>query len=271
MKRVILAVAVLVGLALATYFLPVGKGLLGLVEWMRGAGPTGMALFVVVYVLATVLMLPGSILTLGAGFAYGPVAGLVLASPASVLAAAVAFALGRTVAREWVSRRVAQSPRFAAIDEAVAQGGFKMVLLLRLSPVVPFNLLNYALGLTRVSLGRYLLASFLGMLPGTFLYVYLGSLVTSASELLTASKTEKPPWAQALYWGGLVATVVVTVLITRLARRALRAHMPPRPETDPALPGTSFDMGPSKGPKPPAMDSGERSSPSSHATRKGAA
>jgi uncharacterized membrane protein YdjX (TVP38/TMEM64 family) len=234
MKRVILAVAALAGLALAAYFLPVSKSLLGLVEWLRGAGPAGMVVFAVVYLLATVLMLPGSILTLGAGFAYGPVVGLLLVSPASVFAATVAFGLGRTVARGWVSRRVAANPRFAAIDDAVAQGGFKMVLLLRLSPIVPFNFLNYALGLTRISLGRYVLASFLGMLPGTFLYVYLGSLVTSASQLLTANRAEKPPWVQALYWGGLLATVVVTVLITRLARRALRAHMPARPEGQPA-------------------------------------
>ena len=230
MKRMFALGAALGGLALAAYFLPVGERLLGLVEWLRGAGPPGMVVFAAAYLLATVVMLPGSVLTLGAGFAYGPVVGLLLVSPASVLAATVAFVLGRTVARGWVSRRVGANRRFAAIDEAVAQGGFKMVLLLRLSPVVPFNLLNYALGLTRVGLGRYVLASFIGMLPGTFFYVYLGSFVTSASELLTAGKTERPPWAQALYWGGLLATAVATVLITRLARRALRVHMPPGSE-----------------------------------------
>lgn len=242
MKRVILATAALAALALTVYFVPVGQTLLGLVAWMRNAGLAGIAVFALVYVVATVLMLPGSILTLGAGFAYGPVAGLLVASPASMLAAAVAFTLGRTVARGWVSRRVAANRKLAAIDEAVAQGGFKMVLLLRLSPIVPFNLLNYALGLTRMSLGRYVLASFIGMLPGTFLYVYLGSLVTSASQLLTAGATEKPPWAQALYWGGLLATVVVTVLITQRARRALRAHMSPLPGGQPTAsrpdPGT---------------------------------
>lgn len=225
--RYLLLAAGLGGLALAAYFLPIGRGMLTLVEWVQGAGPAGMAVYGLVYVLATVFLLPGSILTLGAGFAYGPLWGTALVSPVSVLAATIAFVLGRTVARGWVERRIAGYPRFAAVDAAVAQGGFKIVLLLRLSPVFPFNLLNYALGLTRISLGRYVLASFLGMLPGTFLYVYLGSLVTSASELLTAGQGAKNPWAQALYWGGLVATLAVTVLVTRIARRALRAQLPP--------------------------------------------
>ena len=112
----------------------------------------------------------------------------------SVAAATLAFVLGRTVARGWIARRIAGSPRFAAVDEAIGENGFRIVLLLRLSPLFPFNLLNYALGLTRLSLRDYVVASALGMLPGTILYVYLGSLVTSASESppAGAKRQERP-------------------------------------------------------------------------------
>ena len=106
-----------------------------------------------------------------------------MASPASVAGATVAFVLGRTVLRRWAERRIRASAQARALDSAVAREGFKLVLLLRLSPLIPFDILNYALSLTRISLGSYVLASFLGMLPGTALYVYLGSLATTAAEV----------------------------------------------------------------------------------------
>lgn len=207
-------------LAASLLVLPWSRWTLRLVEWIREAGAVGVAFYVVAYVVATLLLLPGSVLTAGAGFAYGPVLGTLLVSPASVLAATLSFLLGRSAARDWVSRRIATDPRFGAIDRAIGESGFRIVLLLRLSPIVPFNLLNYALGLTRVRLRDYVLASFLGMLPGTVLYVYLGSVVKNASELL-AGRAVTGPWGQALYWGGLVATIAAAVLISRTARRAL--------------------------------------------------
>ncbi len=212
-----LAAALVVGIV----FLPLNRWALGLVELIRGAGATGVFVYALVYIAATLFLLPGSLLTAGAGFAYGPLGGTLLVSPVSVTAALLAFLLGRFVARDWVARRVASNPKFAAIDEAVAKSGLKIVLLLRLSPILPFNLLNYGLGLTQVRLRDYVLGSFIGMLPGTFLYVYLGSLVTSASELASGQRPSSGSWGQALYWGGLAATLVATVLITRLSRRAL--------------------------------------------------
>lgn len=209
--------------------LPWSQWALLLVEWIRGAGALGVGVYAVAYAAATLLLLPGSILTLGAGFAYGPLWGTLLVSPVSVLAATLAFLLGRGILREWVSRRVEAYPRFKAIDEAIGESGFKIVLLLRLSPVFPFNLLNYALGLTRVSLRDYVLASFPGMLPGTFLYVYLGSLVTNATGLLSGKRPAAGAWGQALYWGGLAATLLVTILITRLARKALDKALERKP------------------------------------------
>lgn len=229
-----LGVGVGVLLLEAALVLPVSQWAEQLVEWVRGAGATGVAVYAGVYITATVLMLPGSLLTVGAGLAYGPVLGTLLVSPVSVTAATLAFLLGRTVARDWVATRTGRDARFAAIDAAIGRHGFKIVALLRLSPVIPFNFLNYALGLTGVGLRDYVVGSFIGMLPGTLLYVYLGSLVTS----LTALGSNRGPAGTAqrtLYWAGLGATVVVTLFLTRIARRALdkalpRDGEPPEPE-----------------------------------------
>lgn len=228
-----------VGVMLAGFvLLPWSDWVLGLVEWIQGAGTLGVGAYALAYVTATLLLLPGSVLTLGAGFAYGPLWGTLLVSPVSVLAATLAFLFGRGILRDWVARRVEAHPRFKTIDEAIAERGFKIVFLLRLSPVFPFNLLNYALGLTRVSLRDYVAASAPGMLPGTCLYVYLGSLVTNATELVSGQRPAAGVWGHLLYWGGLVATLVVTVLITRIARQALdralerQPAMAPRPRIE---------------------------------------
>lgn len=222
-----LVTVLVAGAALVAAFvvLPLGAWAIALVEWIRGAGAAGVVVLAAVYVGAALLLLPGSLLTLGAGFAYGPLWGALLVSPVSVIAATLAFALGRTFLGGWVAAQVAERPRFAAVDRAIDESGFKIVLLLRLSPVFPYSLTNYALGLTRIGLGKYALASFLGMLPGTVLYVYLGSLVTSASQLARGKTPDAGPWGQALYWGGLGCALVVTVIVTRIARRALRSSL----------------------------------------------
>lgn len=225
----LVAVLVALGAAAAVLLLPVETWVPRLVETIRGAGARGVVIFALVYVAATVLFLPGAILTAAAGFAYGPLWGTLLVSPASVVAATLAFLLGRTVARGSIARRLAGGSRFAAIDEAVGASGLKIVLLLRLSPLLPFNLLNYALGLTRVSLREYVVASALGMLPGTVLYVYLGSLVTSASALAGGARQAPGAPERLLYWGGLAATLGATWLLTRLARGALSRAIESRP------------------------------------------
>ncbi len=220
-RRWIFAAVLVASIAAAVLTLPIDTWLVALVDWIRAAGPGGVAVYGAVYVAATLLLLPGSALTAGAGFAYGPLWGTLLASPVSVLAATLSFALGRTVARGWVARRIADWPRFAAVDHAIGEDGFRTVLLLRLSPLFPFNLLNYGLGLTRVRPRDYVLGSLLGMLPGTALYVYLGSLVTSAGELSSGRASDAGAAGPVLYWVGFGATLVVTVVITRSARRAL--------------------------------------------------
>ncbi len=216
-----IAAGAVLALAAVAFVLPVEERAVQLVEWFRGAGALGAGVFALAYLLATLYLLPGAILTLGAGFAYGPLWGTLLVSPVSVAAATMAFLMGRSLARRWVARRLEGHSRFAAIDRAVGENGFKVVFLLRLSPVLPFNLLNYALGLTRVRLRDYVAASLPGMLPGTLLYVYLGSLATSAGDLANGRGSAAGGWSRIFYWGGLMATILVTMLITRIARRAL--------------------------------------------------
>ena len=222
--------------------LPLDEVLLDLVAWVRAAGPEGVAVFVASYVLATVLFVPGSILTLGAGFAYGVALGTPIVWVAANLGAAIAFALGRTVARRSIAARVAGDARFAAVDRAVARRGLGIVILARLSPMLPFNLLNYAFGLTRVRLRDYVLGSLIGMLPGTLLYVYLGSLVTTLGEL--ASGLPGAASHRGLYFAGLALTAAVTVHVTRVARRALDEAMLEREAATPAEPaGERVDRG----------------------------
>lgn len=223
-RRAALIVVVLLGVAAAAYTLPVADWITLLAERARDTGSTGAALFLAAYIISTIAILPGSILTLAAGFAYGPVWGLALASPASVAGATCAFLLGRTLLRGWAAARVGESPRLRAIDAAIDREAFKIVLLLRLSPFFPFNILNYALSLSRVRIGTYVLASFIGMLPGTAMYVYLGSLAPAAAELASAGGGGGTT-RTALYAAGLLATAAAAVIGTRAARRALQAEL----------------------------------------------
>jgi uncharacterized membrane protein YdjX (TVP38/TMEM64 family) len=224
--RIAGAASALAAASLAAALLPIGRWSIALVNQARDAGAAGLALFAAAYLVAPVVLLPASLLTLGAGFLYGPLWGTALVSPLSVGAATSAFLLGRTLARRAIEKRTAADARFAAIDRAVGESGFRIVLLLRLSPVVPFGLLNYALGLTRVGLGTYVAASFLGMLPGTFLYVYLGSAATSAVGL---SQSPGGPAGRAAFWAGIAATAGLVVILTRIARRALRRALAQEP------------------------------------------
>lgn len=223
--RVLAIVLVVAALVAAAWGLPLAEWTTGLAERARTSGAAGVVIFFVAYVVSTVALLPGSVLTLAAGFAYGPVWGLLLASPASVAGATCAFMLGRTLLRDWAASKAERSPRARAIDAAVGREGGKLVLLLRLSPLVPFNLLNYVLSLSRVSLGTYVLASFIGMLPGTALYVYLGSLAPAAAALSSTGQQGGGTLRTVLYVAGLVATIAVVIIATRAARKALDVEL----------------------------------------------
>lgn len=216
-----LVLAIALALVLGLVFLDQTKeALQAFLTWTQGIGSWGPPLLGVVYVLACVLFLPGSVLTLACGFLFGLWKGLLVAVAGSNVGAALAFLLGRTLARDWVAKKVSGNRRFSAIDQAVGQEGLKIVFLTRLSPVFPFNLLNFAFGATRVSPRDYLLGSVAGMLPGTLLYVYLGAGMKSLAEAMTG-KVEGGIAQKILLGVGLAATVWVMVFITRVAKRSL--------------------------------------------------
>ncbi len=230
MKKLAFAAAGIIVLLAAAQYFNAQELLVRALDWIAGLGSWGPLIFMVIYILACVLFLPGSILTLGAGVLFGLVAGSIIVSISATLGATAAFLVGRYVARDWVARRIEGHPRFRAIDDAVAREGWKIVGLTRLSPAFPFNLLNYAYGLTKVSLRDYFFASWIGMLPGTVMYVYIGSLIGDLARLGADGRTRtNAEWV--LYIAGFIATVAVTVYVTRIARSALNNRTGPLPES----------------------------------------
>lgn len=195
--------------------------LVAFAQWVETLGAWGPVVFIVGYVLGALAFVPGSLLTIGAGAIFGLATGAVYVFVAATIAACSAFLLSRTVARQAIEKRIAGNARFAAIDRAIASDGRRIAFLLRLSPVFPFSLLNYALGLTRIRFADYAVAC-IGMLPGTLLYVYIGSLAGDLAAVAAgAETTEGSGLRRAFFVAGLVVTAIVTVLITRIARRAL--------------------------------------------------
>ena len=206
---------VVVGLLVASRFVNITGTLKSALDWIEGLGLLGMAVFVVLYVVACVLVLPGSVLTLGAGAIYGLPVGFALVSVGSTLGATATFVIGRYLARDWVAAKVSGNKTFTLIDDAVAKQGWKIVFLTRLTPLIPFNIQNYGYGLTKVSLFPYVLASWIGMMPGTVLFTYVGTLGGQAAGDEQSAAT----WAMRAV--ALVATILVTVVITRIAKKAL--------------------------------------------------
>ncbi|MDX1631446.1 MAG: VTT domain-containing protein [Thermoanaerobaculia bacterium] len=208
---------IVVALVVASRSLPLGQAMQALRGWIEGLGLWGAAVFTLVYIVATVLFVPGLILTLAAGALYGLLYGTIVVSIASTLGAGAAFLVGRHLARQKISELAAEHPKFDAVDRAIAEGGWKVVALLRLSPAVPFNLQNYMFGLTRIGFWAYFFTSWLAMLPGTFLYVYVGHVTGAA---VTGGR-DRTPGEWVLLGIGLLATIAVTVYVTILARRKL--------------------------------------------------
>src|SRR5947207_7917429 len=205
-----------VALVLGLKYFHVQDLLKSALDWIGQLGPWGPVIFVGLYVVATVLFVPGSVLTLGAGAVFGVVLGSVCVSISATLGATAAFLVGRYLARDAIARKVERNERFAAIDRAVADEGWKIVFLTRLSPVFPFTLLNYAFGLTRVRLSHYVLASWIGMMPGTVMYVYLGWLVSGGAGHRRRTTGE---WV--LYGVGLLDPSAARMFFSRVARKAL--------------------------------------------------
>ncbi len=223
--KLVVLTGILGGLAVASVFLPVWDYMVAVLNWTQGLGFWGPFFVAAFYILACVLLLPGGVITMAAGFLFGVVTGTITVSIGSTLGASAAFLVGRTFARDWVRKKLAGRPKFEAIDSAVGEQGFKIVLLTRLSPIFPFNMQNYAYGLTGVKLWKYMLASWIGMLPGTLAYVYIGSGMRELTKEAVGSV--EGGWVQRVFfWGGLAATLVVMVVVTRIAQKAMKRAVP---------------------------------------------
>jgi uncharacterized membrane protein YdjX (TVP38/TMEM64 family) len=212
--RIAAAVALIAGLALLYHFLPIGVWLTAFHDWVRGLGAIGYVVYVLVYALCCVLLVPAAILTLGAGALFGLAGGTVVVVIGATLGATLAFLLARTVLRRRVEVMTAGNAKFRALDRAIAREGGKIVLLCRLAIVFPFTFINYAFGLTGVRLGPYVLATFVGIIPGTFAFVWIGSL---AHEAATASRVRL-----IVYAVGAVLALAASIFVGRLASRAIR-------------------------------------------------
>ncbi len=173
---------------------------------------------------AAVLMVPASWITLMGAFTLGISGSLVPLSVGHLLGSCAAFLVSRYLARGWFERRLAGNARLVAIDRAVAEQGFKIVFLSRLSPLLPFGVVSYSFGLTNISLRRYALATWLGMTPGTVLYVYLGAAAKEIGDVFSGRAVDSFV-QRALFFVGLAATLAVTIVITRIAGTALRKSL----------------------------------------------
>lgn len=189
--------------------------------WVEGLGVWGPVVFILGYIIATVAFLPGSILTLAGGAIFGLWKGVLFVFIGATTGAAIAFLVSRYLARGAIESRLEGNKKFAAIDKAVGAQGRKIVFLLRLSPIFPFNLLNYGLGLTKVRFLDYVVAS-VGMLPGTFLYVYYGKAAGDLAALAAGAEVEKGTEQWVFLGIGLLATIIVTTVVTKIASKALK-------------------------------------------------
>jgi uncharacterized membrane protein YdjX (TVP38/TMEM64 family) len=216
-------ILLVLALTIAGRRLPLQTWLEAFNQWIGTFGAAGIVIFALAYAAATVLFVPGFVLTVGAGFAFGLLWGSLAVSLGSTLGAGLAFVVSRHLARHKISSLAQKNPKFAAIDRAVGREGWKIVLLLRLSPLIPFNLSNYLYGLTAIAFWPYLLASWVGMMPGTVLYVYLGAAGKAGLEAAAGQSGKGDSLHTAFMAVGLAATIAVTWFISRLAAKALQA------------------------------------------------
>lgn len=222
--RLIAGGLLLLAVVIAVWTLPLAEWLDAASGWI-GANPwLGRAVFVGGFALGSVMMVPGSVLTMSGGYLFGLLGGVPLVSLGVVLGAAGAYLVARYLARDWVAAQVAGNERLAALDHALAERSFLVVVLTRLSLLIPFNLLNYAYGISRVRPLPYIFATWLGMIPAVTLYVYLGSVAKNVDQLVSG-ETDTGLAGEVLFFVGLAAIVVATIVIHRTATRALKDRL----------------------------------------------
>jgi uncharacterized membrane protein YdjX (TVP38/TMEM64 family) len=216
--KLIVFTLVLIAFSIAAAVFPVRDWIRNLIDWVQRLGPAGIAVFIGAYAIATVLFLPGWIFTVTAGLLFGVIGGTAVALSGATIGAALAFLIARYLVRDSIQNLAGSNPRFQAIDRAIGENGWKIVGLLRLNPLIPFNLSNYFYGITAIRFWPYVLISAIGMLPGTLLYAYLGAV----GKATLAAKSSSSVWQYLLLGVGLGATVAVTIIISRIARNALK-------------------------------------------------
>jgi uncharacterized membrane protein YdjX (TVP38/TMEM64 family) len=221
MFRLLLALLLLGAFATVCLTLPMQKTLKDFLVWIdKNLGHWGPLVLAVAYIPLTVLAVPASILTLGGGYLFGLTVGFIADSIGSTAGATAAFLVGKTIGRSYVVSKLKDYPQFQAVAIAVQRSGFKIVLLLRLVPLLPFNMLNYLLSVTPVSIGEYILASWIGMMPITFAFVYVGTTIKDLSDITHGwNQISTTRWI--LLSIGSVASVVLMVLVTKVARKSL--------------------------------------------------
>lgn len=225
----------LAAIATACFTLPVEKILKDFLQWIeQDLGPWGPLVLAVAYIPLTVLAVPASILTLGGGYLFGLPVGFVADSIGATIGAAAAFLLGRTIGRSFVISKLKDYPQFRAVAIAIRRSGFKIVLLLRLVPLLPFNMLNYLLSVTPVSIWEYMLASWLGMMPITFALVYVGTTLKDLSDVTHGwGEFSKTRWAMIIL--GFLVSVFLIICVTRVAKAALEKALAENEDIDDIL------------------------------------
>ncbi|XP_009342169.2 TVP38/TMEM64 family membrane protein slr0305 [Pyrus x bretschneideri] len=230
--RIALLLLLLAAVATACFTLPVEKILKDFLLWVeQDLGPWGPLVLAVAYIPLTVLAVPASVLTLGGGYLFGLPVGFVADSIGATLGAGAAFLLGRTIGRSFVVSRLKDYPQFRAVAIAIRRSGFKIVLLLRLVPLLPFNMLNYLLSVTPVPIGQYMLASWIGMMPITFALVYVGTTLKDLSDVTHGwGEFSRTRWAFIIL--GLVVSVILMICVTRVAKAALEKALAENEDID---------------------------------------
>ena len=224
-------IPIIAGIIAAIFLLPVKHWLIIILEWSQGLGVWGPFIVAFFYAIGTILFLPGSFLTMSTGFLFKVVLGTITVSVGSTIGACATFFISRSFGRKWIVSKFSKSKKFRAIDRAVEKHAFKIVLLTRLSPACPFNILNYSFGLTKVPFWKYALGSWIGMIPNTIMYTYLGSGLRSLTQV-AAGNMEKSPTQRVFFWFGLIITIITTAFITKLAHKALTQEIPDDQEVD---------------------------------------
>jgi uncharacterized membrane protein YdjX (TVP38/TMEM64 family) len=222
--RIVLATLLAAAMIAALAVVP-PRQYLALLDWIAGLGWRGMLILVGLYAAVCLVFLPGALVTLAAGFLYGAILGGALASLGAVLGGTAAFLVARLIFRQWLNRSLADHPRFSAIDRAVGKQGFKIVLLTRLCSLFPYDLMSYVFGMTPVSLGRYVLATWLGRLPGIAVSAYLGAATRAARGSLADLASGRIPATsatQVLLILSLLAMAATVIVIGRIARQAVK-------------------------------------------------